>query len=76
MKYELQHNLGTDDARRCNDTLGASLSLDPKSLAAGCTIELNDKAADWLRSRYAGLMIPAGKVKGVPDAPEVKGVKS
>lgn len=73
MKFQLQQNLGLDDARHCNENLGASLSLKAEHLAAGSTVELNERAVEYLQVRkgYAALLEPAGKVKGEAQEPKI-----
>jgi len=72
MQYRLKHTLGLIDARACND-LGESLPIDSSKLATGCVIELGDKGYAYLTKAkgYAGLLEPAGKVKGEAKQPEV-----
>jgi hypothetical protein len=76
MKYQLLHNLGTDDATRCNKEFGAKIDLANRdNLVAGAEIDLTDAAVAFLQNvkGYRGLLAPAGKVKGVDKSPEVKG---
>lgn len=47
-KYTLAQNLGTDDARHCNSAGECALPLEPKKLQAGQSVELTDKAHEWL----------------------------
>lgn len=75
MKYRLLHNLGSDDARKCNDAFGASLNLTQPSLEAGAVVELPKGAVDWLTlSRgYSALLEPAGSVKAPEESAKIKG---
>lgn len=84
MKYELQDSLGADDARYINNNYAAGLPLDAAKLAKGCTVDLPDAAADWLRDvrGYKALLEPASVRGRAKDAeihavpPKSKGSKS
>jgi len=78
MQYRLLHTLGQLDARKCNESFGAKLSLDKERLAAGSVIELPDAAYKYLTNSksaggkgYVALMEPAGSAKGEAKKPEV-----
>lgn len=73
MLFELQDNLGLIDARKCNTNFGASLPLNPKEIASGCTVDLPHAAANFLSGKYKSLLKP---VKGKEPEPEVEPVKS
>jgi hypothetical protein len=75
MKYQLKSNLGTIDARYCNDECGASLSLEPADLAAGSVVDLPQRAADYLTKTrgMVSLLEPAGKVTGESKKSEITG---
>jgi hypothetical protein len=64
MKYRLNANLGLEDARRCK-LLGSHLSLDPKDLAEGETVDLNEASVDYLTNPkqrgLVALLEPAGR---------------
>lgn len=72
MKYQLLHNLGTDDANYCNKHLGTSLSIKAADLAAGSTVSLTEQAAVYLTERkgYTSLLEPE-KVRGESKRPEL-----
>lgn len=76
MQFRLLQNLGTDDARKCND-LDSSLDLKPESLAAGTVISLGKKSVEYLTQKrgLTGLLAEPSEVRGVAKAAEVKGVK-
>jgi hypothetical protein len=73
MQYRLLHRLGQLDARACNDSFGAKLSLDAKDLGRGCVIDLPEPAFNYLTKTkgHVALMEPAGNVKGNAKQPEV-----
>lgn len=73
MKYQLQQNLGLDDAKYCNDHLGAKLSAKAGDLESGQTIELPEAAVTYLtvRKGYTALLEPAGKITGEAKKPEI-----
>jgi hypothetical protein len=76
MQYRLKHQLGLDDAKRCVNDFGATLTLEAKELDRGKIIELNDKSYAYLtlpkpRGRgHVGLLEPVN-VKGQSKQPEV-----
>lgn len=71
MQYRLLLNLGTSDAKTCNDKLGASLSVHPKDLTAGAVIELPETAAEWLSKKYPALMEPVKSIRSEARKPEI-----
>lgn len=73
MKYQLLHNLGTDDAVHLNKHYGASLPLDKEKLKAGEVIELPERAFDFLVQvkGYANLFATPSKVTGEAKKPEL-----
>lgn len=76
MQYRLLHTLGQIDARKCNESFGAKLSLDKNQLTAGCVIELPDPAFKYLTGPKPGrghtaLLEPVANVKAVAKQPEV-----
>lgn len=79
MLYELTANLGLIDARKCNTSFGATLSLDANALKQGAAVELPKEAAAYLTNPkqaggrgYSGLLKPAGNVKGEAKSAELK----
>lgn len=66
MKYQLTVNLGKVDARDLNDRFGCALDLeDPEALKAGATVDLTDKAVEYLSQKYPALLESSAKVRGV-----------
>ena len=81
MQYRLKHRLGQIDAKKCNDTFGASLSLDAKDLGRGCIIDLNEKSFAYLTGKKPGLghiglleAVDSKPVKAVAKDPAVTGL--
>lgn len=70
MKYRLKSSLGLDDARHCKK-LGSHLSLDPKALAEGETVDLNEVSVEYLTSPkqrgLVALLDPASKAAKAAD---------
>lgn len=73
MKYQLQQNLGLDDARHCNAHFGCQLPTVPAELAVGNTVSLTDAAVNYLTvtKGYTALLEEPGKVKGEAKRPEI-----
>ena len=72
MRYKLTDSLGTQDARFCNENFAAGIELNATKLAKGEVIDIPDKAAEWLTSRYQALLEPvSGKVRGEAKQPEI-----
>lgn len=69
MRVTFLQNLGLSDARLVNEKLNAG--IDPTKLPQiGDTIELPDRAAEYLGSKYPALFESA-TVRGVAKKPEV-----
>ena len=71
MQFRLQDSLGFIDAGRCNKDFGCSLAIEKSALMAGEVVELTDKAAAFLKSKYPALLKPAN-VKGEAKEAEIK----
>lgn len=75
-KYELQQNLGSDDARKCNE-LGATIYVkDAEALKAGSVVKLSDEAHEYLTvtKEYTSLLSEPATFQAVAPTPEIRGV--